>query len=70
MLGPYTAAKMASLLVASVISAVQQKLAPLAILFRLNSKKGFYYSNSVYVCVIIMMRTGSMELGILQSVFK
>lgn len=52
MLGPYTAAKMASLLVASVfISAVQQKLAPLAILFRFNSKKkGFII---LIVCMFV-----------------
>ncbi len=79
MLGPQTAATAASWLIASVyISSVpatgqlqtKLQLAPLTIYFRLNSKKKwFYYSNGVYVYVIIMMITGSMELRILLSVF-
>lgn len=44
----------------------------LTIYFRPNSKKkkGFHYSNSVYVYLIIMMITGSTELRILLSVFR
>lgn len=41
----------------------------LTIYFKHNSKKGFNYSNSVYVYLIIIMITGSMELRILLSVF-
>ena len=56
MLGPQTAVTMASWLIASVyvsaVPAIQQlqtqlQLAPLNIYLRLNSKKGFYYSNGV-----------------------
>lgn len=38
--------------------------------FTFKKKKGFYNCNSVYVCVIIIMKTGSMKLRILLSVFR
>lgn len=40
------------------------------IIYIKKKKKGFYNCNSVYVCVLIIMKTGSMKLRILLSAFR